>query len=207
MKSLLNSDTPIVQRIGILGNLMYVGLLWLVCCIPIITIGASSAAMHSVVRKVRRDEAARLTEFFRCFCKQFRRATIVWVILLLTAGVVVKFYYLLLKIEMLWLKIFLLGMFVTMLMLWVLLFVHGFTLLEESTKPIGQYLLWVLYQGLKNRRSTILGCTFGILPILSFVITPYWTLRSSFLWLFVYPGLAFYWYSGFTRGDSGKCNN
>jgi uncharacterized membrane protein YesL len=57
-------------------------MLWFVCCLPVITIGASTTALYSVMQKVVRDQEDRLTpSFFRAFRDNFRQATVIWLIL------------------------------------------------------------------------------------------------------------------------------
>ena len=40
------------EWVQIICDLILLNILWLVCCLPIVTIGASTAAMHSVARKM-----------------------------------------------------------------------------------------------------------------------------------------------------------
>lgn len=61
----------------------YLNLLWLLCSIPIFTIGASTAALYRVTLKIAKDEDPYIVkEFFRGFRENFRQATILWMILL-----------------------------------------------------------------------------------------------------------------------------
>lgn len=61
----------------------YLNLLWFLCCLPIFTIGASTAALYDVtLRIVREDDAALTSRFFKAFRNNFRQATVLWLILL-----------------------------------------------------------------------------------------------------------------------------
>lgn len=58
-------------------------LLWLICSLPIFTIGASSTALFYVSLKiVRNEEQYVIPMFFRAFRENFRQATQLWLILL-----------------------------------------------------------------------------------------------------------------------------
>ena len=58
-------------------------LLWFICSIPIVTIGASTTALYYVSFKIVKDEDRSLTRmFFRAFRENFRQATVLWLILL-----------------------------------------------------------------------------------------------------------------------------
>ncbi|MBQ6373530.1 MAG: YesL family protein [Clostridia bacterium] len=64
-------------------------LLWLVCCLPIFTIGASTTALYYTSFKIAKDEGSFLTTmFFRSFKQNFKQATIIWLIMLVTGLVI-----------------------------------------------------------------------------------------------------------------------
>ena len=61
----------------------YLNLLWFVCSLPIITIGASTTALYYASLKIVRDEDNHVgAQFFRSFRENFRQATVIWLILL-----------------------------------------------------------------------------------------------------------------------------
>ena len=61
----------------------YLNLLWFVCSIPIVTIGASTTALYYAALKVVRDEDSHVgAAFFRSFRQNFKQATVLWLILL-----------------------------------------------------------------------------------------------------------------------------
>ena len=61
----------------------YLNLLWFVCCLPIVTIGASTAALYYCTLKIADDEHTHMAPmFFRAFKENFRQATVLWLILL-----------------------------------------------------------------------------------------------------------------------------
>ena len=65
----------------------FLNLLWMVCSLPIFTIGASTTALYYACLKIVRDEgfdAAGM--FFHSFKQNFKQATIIWLIML-TAGI------------------------------------------------------------------------------------------------------------------------
>ena len=58
-------------------------LLWIVCSLPILTIGASTTALYYASLKLVRDEESHIgAQFFRSFKENFKQATVLWLILL-----------------------------------------------------------------------------------------------------------------------------
>ena len=63
--------------------------MWLVCCLPIVTIGASTTALYYTCFKIAKDEGSFITTmFFRSFKQNFKQATIIWLIML-AAGLII----------------------------------------------------------------------------------------------------------------------
>ena len=78
------NDNIIVRALGKICDLMCLNILWLVCSIPIFTIGASTTALYTVVLKmVKNEEGYIFRGFFKAFKSNFKQSTITWIILLI----------------------------------------------------------------------------------------------------------------------------
>lgn len=76
-------ESPIMRALNRVADLMILNLLMIVCCIPVITIGASVTAMHYVILKMVRGEEGYLVKgFFKSFKTNFKQATLIWLIML-----------------------------------------------------------------------------------------------------------------------------
>lgn len=64
MHNILNPEGPFMSFITKITYSAYLNLLWLVCCLPIVTIGASTTALFYVTLKVARNEEGSLTKHF-----------------------------------------------------------------------------------------------------------------------------------------------
>lgn len=91
MNGLFSIDSPLWSFSSKALNFLWLSMLWLVCSLPVITIGASTAALYSVTLKYAREEEGYLTSsFFAAFRQNFRQGTAIWLILLL-AGLFLGF--------------------------------------------------------------------------------------------------------------------
>lgn len=87
MRSLLNYDNPFIQLLCRIGDLMIANFLFCVCCLPVVTAGASLCGLLKVVQGFSLGgEPGILRTFFRAFRDNFRQATIAWLALLLLAA-------------------------------------------------------------------------------------------------------------------------
>jgi uncharacterized membrane protein YesL len=61
----------------------YLNLLWFVCSLPVVTIGAATTALYYVTLKIAEGEEGDITQqFFRAFRSNFKQATVLWLIML-----------------------------------------------------------------------------------------------------------------------------
>lgn len=92
----LNMDSPVMQALGKMADLMILNLLVFVCCIPIFTAGAAFTAMHYVCLKIVRDEENYIVKaFFHSFKDNFKQSTAMWLIMLFVYAVLAGDLYLL----------------------------------------------------------------------------------------------------------------
>lgn len=76
------------EWVRIICDLILVNSLWLICCLPIVTIGASTAALHSVVRKMAACEYYTVWRgFWHGFRENWKQGTAVSLILGLVLGI------------------------------------------------------------------------------------------------------------------------
>ena len=88
MNRLFDLDNPVMRFLGKLFDLMYLNLLFLLCSIPIVTIGASLTAMYSVALKMVKNEETYIgKDFFKSFRMNFKQGTIIWILFLLIGWV------------------------------------------------------------------------------------------------------------------------
>lgn len=81
-------DSPLMQALSKVADLLWLNVLTLICCLPIVTIGASLTAMNYMALKIARNEECYITRgFFKSFRENFRQATLIWLILLLLIAV------------------------------------------------------------------------------------------------------------------------
>ena len=88
MTDLFNVDGPVLQFVNKIVYSVYLNILWFLCCIPVITVGASTTALFYVTLKISKNEEGNITKaFFRSFRQNFRQGTLIWLILL-AAGII-----------------------------------------------------------------------------------------------------------------------
>ena len=79
MRDFFNFDSPLVRALNKMFDVMWLNILTLLCCLPIVTIGASLTSMHFVLLRLYRDEDTYVARsFFTAFRKNFKQTTLLW---------------------------------------------------------------------------------------------------------------------------------
>ena len=83
MKNLFSLDNPFIQFLARVGDMILANFLFLICSLPIITIGAALTGLNKVTQEIAMDESPSLLKsFFGAFKENFRQATAAWLIIL-----------------------------------------------------------------------------------------------------------------------------
>lgn len=85
-----NWDNIVFQMLGKLVDCVWVSILWVICCIPVFTIGASTTALYYTVHKsIRGDRGYTTRTFFGAFRDNFKAATLpylIWLAVMIVLG-------------------------------------------------------------------------------------------------------------------------
>ena len=87
--NIFNSDGWFARIFGTIGDIIVVNILFIICSIPIFTIGASMSAMYyTLLKKQRTGETGGIIKlFFKGFKDNFKKSTIAWLLFMLIAFV------------------------------------------------------------------------------------------------------------------------
>lgn len=84
-RNILNPDNGLMVTMAQITDCILLSLLWLLCCFPLITVGASGAALYDSVRHCfRGSERNPISRFFQSFLRDFK-ASLVPTVLYLAA--------------------------------------------------------------------------------------------------------------------------
>ena len=80
MNSIFSYDSPMMQILMYIGDLIILNILYLLCCIPVFTIGAAQAGLYTAIRVLndKEDDSSAAAAFFRGFKNGFGTVTLSW---------------------------------------------------------------------------------------------------------------------------------
>lgn len=90
MNNLFNYDNIFFTLLNKFCDILFLSLLWVILCIPVVTIGPATTAMYyATVKAIRRERGYVFREFFKSFRLNFKRGAIVGLIITVVEVVLV----------------------------------------------------------------------------------------------------------------------
>ncbi len=190
---LLDPDSPIMSFLARVADLVILNVLWLLCCLPVVTAGASTTAMYHVVRHLQEESISSVTrDFFRSFKSDFRQATPVYLLLLIpTAAVVMNAWILSAQssdvvpvyVRAIW-------MASALMLTFVVSFVYPVMAYFDDT--VWKTLRTAAVLAVAKLPRTVLISAINLLPIIMLFVSLPFFLRSSIFWLLIGGSLTAY---------------
>lgn len=95
--AIFDIEGPVMRFLGKAADLMWLNVLTLLACIPVVTAGAAFTALHYMCLKIVRDEESYITRgFWKSFQENFRQSTIIWLMMLAVAAFLGMDFYIIL---------------------------------------------------------------------------------------------------------------
>ncbi len=158
LSGLFNYDNPVWRFIGKFWDLLIVHILWVICCIPIVTVGASTTALYYVtLRLVRDEDSYTIRSFFKSFKENFKQSTIIWLIFLVT-GMILGFdlyFSLVIYQTASTLRTVMVTIFLAMLFIWMAMFTFVFPLQSRFYNPVKRTIFNSFFMSIRHIFHTI----------------------------------------------------
>lgn len=171
------------------ADLCILNIICVVCCIPVITAGASITAMYYVTLKmVRNEEAYIVRSFFKSFKQNFKQATIINLIMLLI-GVVL---YVDLNVSNAMQggagQIFQI-IFMAFVLIYFILFLYVYPVLARFYNTIKNTIKNALFMAIRHLPYTVVMVLIAVCPLLLLLVKSY-QIQSTLFVLFLLMGFA-----------------
>jgi uncharacterized membrane protein YesL len=192
-------ESPLMQILNKVADLMILNILTVFCCIPIITAGASMTAMHYVALKMARNEECYIArDFFKSFKLNFRQGTAIWLIELFIILILTGDFLIMSRTEMSFgnvIKVIL--TVIAFLALFTFMFV--FPVLAKFENTVMRTIKNAFFIGVLQFPKTIAMMVLAVLPLVLFLFFPQITPIVFLFGMTVPAWLSAKMYSGYFR--------
>ena len=177
MNGVFNSDNPMMRLLTNFFNLMFVNLLFIFTCLPIVTIGPSLCGLYKVTLSIVGGEDVEVFKtYFKEFKASFKKGLIMWLIVLSTGAFFIYELYLIYFREDLLSGSFSFLQYPVWLMLLIVvqIFLYGFALLASFENSLKKTMLNCLLLSIKNFPTTIMLVVIWLFSAFIFANIPDW---------------------------------
>ena len=179
------SDNKVLQALAAVGDLMALNLMWILCCLPVVTAGASTTALYySLLKMVRKEETYPAKMFFRAF-RQNLKQSIPLTMLLLVVCAVLYVDLNVVRNTAIHFGALLSILVAALLLVFVMVASYVFPLLAQFENTIKGTLKNALFMSLWHLPYSVVIMLLNLVPVLLFFLVPNLFLKSFALWLLV----------------------
>ena len=164
MSKIFDLNNPVWTFVGRLVDVVVLHFLWFVCSLPIITFGASTAALHYALMKDVADEDPHYVKaFFRSFKLNFKPGIALGLIFLILGGLIgfsLYFYFVIAPPTTLYYMMR--GASILMAVIYLFVFLYAFPLLARFDTPVPKLIRNAFFLSIRH-----IGWTISMLIILA----------------------------------------
>ena len=176
-------DNGVTRFLGKVADFMILNILWIVCSIPIITIGASTTAMYSVMLKLVKNEEGYIAKgFLKAFKDNLKQSTLIW-LLYLIFGIVIAVDFRLLGIMNPSIRTVIQVFLIFMSILLISMGIYGFALQARYENTVKNTLKNALILTVAKMPYTLLMLVITVAPVILTFLTVRTLLFGSLLWM------------------------
>lgn len=179
---IFNVQNPFWQSMGTIFDLFILNSLWLLCCIPLVTIGpATTAVWYALIQRARKEDISVSKDFFHSFKTNLRQGILLGVPLTLVGAFLALDIYMCRKSGT-GIYTFFMVFFSILFLFWMIIVLYAFPLLAKFDRKNSQILIWAFTLSLNNLSMT--------LTMLFVIIASLWIIHIIPGLVFIMPGMA-----------------
>ena len=191
MDRLFNVNNPLMRALSKLFDIGWLSLIYVVFCVPLVTIGAATTSLYYVSAKVlRKDRGFVWSEFWHSFKLNFKPATLMWLIFAAIYGLL--YFNLTTFNTSNAAGGYLVGAYIALAFIVTCVASYAFCLLSRFNMNVRGILRYALYMSFRHFLHTL--CFLAILFVAGFGIYAGFRVQLPIFLLFV-PGLGSFLYT------------
>jgi uncharacterized membrane protein YesL len=89
MAKIFSEDSKVMAFLAGISDILFLGFLWLIFSVPVVTIGASTTATYyTMVKGIRKKRGYIFKNFWKSFKMNFKQATLMWLFMLVVGALI-----------------------------------------------------------------------------------------------------------------------
>ena len=185
-KKIFSTDNPFNMFMTKIFDLAWINIMWLICCIPIVTIGAATSSMYYLTLKMIRDEEGGITKtFFKQFAVNFKKSIPMTLIMVVVAAILVFDFHVLSAVSGSNIASIMYGGCIALAILAVGYFSALWPVFARFENTVKNTLINAGKIAVANLPKTLLVMVINAIPVAWFLISPETFIFIFWLWFII----------------------
>lgn len=186
MKQFFNMDNKFFGIMTRIGDLLILNFLFLICSLPIITIGPSATALYSVTLKMTtHDETYMFKGFLKAFKENFKASTIVWLIFMAVGLVLTIDFFFINQFSSMKITSILSVVLTGLSIIVFIMISYGFPIVAKFYNTTGNYIKNSFLMAIAHPAETLGILLVNAIPIVCFLVGSYLLAFGTVLYMFI----------------------
>ena len=183
VSDLFSPETRFYRFFETIWELFALNILFILTCLPIVTVGISATALCQSIQAMLRDEKP-LGVYFSVWKTDFKQSTAVWIPMLGMLAALVAYYYLFVFVPedpSFW------GLLGILALTAVYLAVSAWlvSLMAQFNNTTANHLKNAAVLAIAHPLKSLMMAALMLVPVIVMLISPYWFFRFGFIWISV----------------------
>lgn len=167
-------NNPVWRAICRITDMVVMGILFLLTCIPIITIGAAlSGFYYAAMDSMRKEDGYVLKRYFTAFGRNFKKATLIWLFFIITGGICFMDVYFWAGHAEITGALFMFAFSLILCIVWLMTFIFAFPLQARFENTVKKTIENAFLLAVSHLPFTIIMfLLIGILAVLCYITWP-----------------------------------
>lgn len=192
MNKLFDLNSPVMVFLSRMADMFFLSLLWLVCSLPVITLGPATAALYHVTLRLARKEEVKIAGcFFQGFKNNFKQGVVLNLIFLVVGAVIVADYLFMSMVEGTAASFSSACFFAMGIWLLCIIF-YTYPLQAQFYNSIRQTLINAAVLSMRKIVDTVIVFMLNMLPVILACVSFNLFIRTIPVWVLLAPGVVAY---------------
>lgn len=179
----LHEDTPVAGLLSRLMDLILLNVFWFLCCLPIVTIGASTTALYDMTMRLAfHEEVGIISGFFKSFVHNLKRGTLLYLLALAAGAFLALDFWSALHWDIPF-KFVLQVLILSVGYFYLAAVSHAVPALAYFDEPVIKTIKHGFILAMRNGIYTVYVMVLDLIPFLLFFLHQVLFLKTLFLWL------------------------
>lgn len=190
--SFFNLESPLMQKLSLLWDLMVLNILTILLSVPVFTMGTAVTALYDTVWRMRNHQGTLLRNYWKAFGSNFRKSTLLFLPILFF-GVILSYNLMFIQLNNTSGQNMVLVPLILGFVLWAMVTAWVFPLQSRFENTWGKVLVNSFICAIRYLPKTITMVILNATPWVVLILLPELFVKLGILWGLLWFSLAAYW--------------